>query len=78
MAKRFEKAKVYTEKYKSLLQPCQYCKSTDIRISSDKMGVLGDSRDGYFVCCSTPHCDCTGTFTSVKKAIKSWNSHKNI
>lgn len=78
MAKRFEKAKAYTEKYKHLLQPCQYCGNTDVRIMSDRMGVIGATRDGYSVCCQTPHCDCTATFTSVKKAIESWNKHRRI
>lgn len=76
MAKRFEKAKAYTEKYKHLLQPCQECGNTDIHIVSDKMGVFGDSRDGWSVVCSTPRCDCTQPFTSVKKAIEAWNTHR--
>ena len=32
MAKRFEKAKEYTEKYKSELLPCKVCGNTDVRI----------------------------------------------
>ncbi len=76
MAKRFEKAKAYTEKYKHLLQPCQYCGNTDIHIVSDKTSVWDKPKDGYSVCCSTPYCDCTTVFTSVKAAIESWNSHR--
>lgn len=78
MAKRFEKAKAYTEKYKHLLQRCPYCGDTDIRIVSDKTSVWDNPRDGYSVCCTTPCCDCTAVFTSVKKAIAEWNSHKRV
>lgn len=78
MAKRFEKAKAYTEKYKHLLQPCQYCGNTDVRIASDRTSVIGEGKDGYFVACTTPHCDCTDTFTSVKRAIDKWNSHRYV
>ncbi len=66
MAKRFEKAKYYTEKYKSILNPCKYCGNKDIRIASDT--------DGWSVVCMTKSCDCTGVYTSVKKAIEVWNS----
>lgn len=78
MAKRFEKANAYTEKYKHLLQPCQECGNADIHIVSDKMGVIGDSRNGWSVVCTTPCCDCTQPFTSVKKAIEAWNSHRKL
>ena len=73
MAKRFEKAKYYTEKYKSVLLPCKYCRNTDIRIVSDRTGVIGDTKDGWSVVCTTKSCDCTGVYTSVKKAIEAWN-----
>lgn len=71
MAKRFEKAKYYTEKYKKDLKPCQFCGSQDIRIVSEK--TIFPPKDGWSVCCSTPKCDATGTYTSVKKAIEKWN-----
>lgn len=65
MAKRFAKAKYYTEKYKNILKPCKYCENTDVRIASDV--------NGWSVVCMTPKCDCTKTYTSVKKAIEAWN-----
>lgn len=73
MAKRFEKAKEYTEKYKNQLLPCRYCGNTDIRIVSDRTIFPSPSRDGWSVCCSTKSCDCTNVYTSVKKAIEAWN-----
>lgn len=77
MAKRFEKAREYTEKYKDVLRPCKYCKNTDIVIASERM--FGDNKNYWSVCCSTIGCDCTGNFTSVKKAVESWNErNKNV
>lgn len=72
MAKRFEKAKEYTQKYKTLLRPCRYCKSTDIRIVSDR-SIFGKKGNTWSVVCATPGCDCTGEYTSVRLAIKAWN-----
>ncbi len=85
MAKRFEQAKAYTEKYKGKLSPCRFCGNTDIRIASERESVVvGADRSAYgtvkvryrnvwAVVCSTDHCDCTGNFTSVRKAIDRWN-----
>ncbi len=76
MAKRFEKAVEYTEKYKSMLLPCKWCGNKDVRIMSDRT-ILSNPKCGWFVSCQTPHCDCTDTYTSVKKAIEKWNEmHK--
>ena len=75
MAKRFEKAMEYTQKYKSVLLPCKWCGNKDVRIMSDKT-ILSNPKDGWFVSCQTPHCDCTGTYTSVKKAIEKWNENQ--
>lgn len=72
MAKRFERAKAYTEKYRAVLLPCRYCGNTDIRIVSDRTG-LAPSRDGWSVCCQTEKCDCTGTYKSVRDAVNRWN-----
>ena len=47
-------------------------KNKDIRIMSDRT-ILSNPKDGWFVSCQTPHCDCTDTYTSVKKAIEKWN-----
>lgn len=72
MSKRFELANQYTEKYKCFLKPCRHCGNTDIRIVSDRSCF--DPKHNYWsVVCSTPKCDCTGVFRSVKEAIKKWN-----
>ena len=33
----------------------------------------GNTRDVWFVACSTPKCDCTRSYTSVKDAVAGWN-----
>lgn len=71
MAKRFEKAKYYTEKYKKTLTPCRYCGNADILVVSDR--TIFPPKDGWSVCCSTHNCDATGVYTSVKEAIEAWN-----
>lgn len=76
MAKRFEKAIYYTEKYKSILKPCKYCGSKDIHITSERM-VMNDPQNYWCVSCSTHACDCTGFYTSVRKAIERWNEQQN-
>lgn len=74
MAKRFDKAKEYTEKYKDMLAPCKYCGSSDVIITSER--VVGETR--WTVNCTTHACDCTAFCTSVKEAVKKWNEkHKN-
>lgn len=71
MAKRFERAKAYTKKYKSILLPCRCCGNTDIQITSERM--IFPAKDAWAVNCGTPRCDCTGAYTSVREAIKVWN-----
>lgn len=84
MSKRYEQARIYTEKYKSQLKPCKWCGNTDICITTDRLTVVtNDDKtvsnaqcktvNGWSVVCSTPHCDCTAVYTSVYKAIKQWN-----
>lgn len=75
MANRFKKAKEYTERYRGLLLPCCFCGNTDILIVSDRM--IFPPKDGWFVACSTPKCDCTGTYSKVKDAIQRWNEMQN-
>lgn len=88
MSKRFEQAKAYTEKYRGKLSPCRYCGNTDIRIASDRESVVvgTDRKAGtakvkyqnvWSVVCSTPYCDCSKSFTSVRKAIEHWNEKQN-
>lgn len=74
MSQRYERAKYYTEKYKDLLQPCQYCGNTEIEIVSDRL--MFENKNAWSVCCTTDKCDSTGAYTSVRKAIEVWNSHK--
>lgn len=76
MAKRFEKAKEYTEKYKSILLPCKWCGNNDIRIKSDRM--MFPPKDGWCVCCATSSCDCTRTYLSVKDAVNRWNEMQGV
>ena len=84
MSKRYEQAKIYTEKYKSQLKPCRWCGNTDIHIATDRLTVvINDDRavsnarcktvNAWAVVCSTRNCDCTGAYTSVRKAIERWN-----
>lgn len=76
MAKRFEKAMEYTEKYKSVLLPCKWCGNTDVRIMSGRT-ILIHPKDVWFVSCQTKSCDCTGDYTSVKKAVEAWNENQS-
>lgn len=84
MSKRYEQAKIYTEKYKAQLKPCRWCGNADICITTDRLTVVTNNDrtvsnaryktiNGWSVVCSTPHCDCTSIHTSVQKAIKQWN-----
>lgn len=75
MAKRFEKAKEYTQKYKNVLLPCKWCGNTDIRIVSDR--EMWPSKAVWCVVCSTPSCDCTHTCSSVREAIRAWNNQQS-
>lgn len=89
MSKRYEQAKAYTEKYRGKLSPCRICGNTDIRIASDRESfVLGNdckavsarlvTKTVWFAACSTPHCDCAKSSTSVKTAVDNWNKQQNL
>lgn len=70
MANRFERAKRYTEKYKSILKPCKYCGSTDIHITSDR--TIFNPKDVWSVGCA--NCgDCVYGKPTVKEAVERWN-----
>ena len=71
MANRFERAKAYTEKYRSVLLPCRHCNNTDIRVVSDR--TIFPPGDAWSVCCSTKSCDSTGSYKSVRAAVNRWN-----
>lgn len=77
MSKRYEKAKEYTNKYKDILAPCKYCGNTDIRIESDRaFWGPNKGKNLWSVVCSTPNCDCTQPFSSVRTAVKHWNDRQ--
>lgn len=71
MSAIYDKMKRYNEKYKTSLKQCSVCGNTDVNIRFDRE-IFGS---GYlwFVACSTPSCDCTGSYKSVKEAINWWN-----
>ena len=71
MAKRFELADKYTEKYKSVLLPCRFCGNKKIKIVSDRS--IFPPKNVWGVVCTTPKCDCVGDYASVKEAVKAWN-----
>lgn len=70
MANRFEKAKQYTEKYKSILKPCKYCKSTNIHIISDR--TIFNPKNVWSVDCADCG-DCVYGEPTVKSAVEKWN-----
>lgn len=74
MANRFEQAKLYTQKYKHLLLPCKWCGNTEIHIVSDR-GIF-PPRNEWSVVCTTPKCDCTRGYTSVRTAVTKWNEQQ--
>lgn len=75
MAKRFELAKKYTEKYKSVLLPCRFCGNTDIKIVSDRT-IFPKPRDVWSVVCTTPYCDSSNYHSCVKGAVEAWNKQQ--
>ena len=72
MAKRFEKAREYTQKYGPMLKPCKYCGNTDIRVVSDRT-LFPKPKDVWSVVCMTPRCNFTGSHTKVRDAVARWN-----
>lgn len=72
MSRRFEKAREYTEKYKDILLPCHICGNKEIWIVSDKE-IFPPKRNVWSVVCTKAACECTGTYTGVKEAIRHWN-----
>lgn len=71
MAKRFEKAKQYTERYKTILKPCKNCGSTNIHITSDR--TIFDPKNVWSVnCVDCGNCVCHKS--KVKDAVEKWNS----
>ncbi len=70
MAKRFEDAKRFTEKFKDKILPCRSCGSKNVRVVSERS--IFDSKNVWYIgCCDCP--DCGPESTSVRKAIKFWN-----
>lgn len=68
---RFDLAKKYTQKYKAQLLPCKYCKSTDVRIVSER--TVFNPKNVWSVCCTTPRCDCVTNYDRVVDAVAAWN-----
>lgn len=69
MANRFEMAKKYTEKYKSVLVACKFCHGTDIQITSDR--TIFNPRNVWSVDCSCGNC--VYGRIRVKDAVSVWN-----
>lgn len=69
MAKRFETAKKYTEKYKDVLVACRFCKGKDLRITSDR--TIFNPRNVWSVDCACGNC--VYGLIRVKDAVKRWN-----
>ena len=69
MAKRFEMAKKYTEKYKSVLVACKFCNGSDICITSDR--AIFNPRNVWSVDCSCGNC--VYGLDKVEDAVKRWN-----
>ena len=68
MAKRFDKAREYTRKYRDSLCPCRHCGNTDVQIWSDILS----GKYMWSVNCMTENCDYVWD-TSLRRAIKKWN-----
>ena len=71
MSQRYIKAAEYTAKYKKDLLPCRHCKGTNTRIVSERT-VFDPKNVWYVACCDCG--DCASDSTSVRQAIKNWNS----
>lgn len=72
MAKRFDKAREYTKKYKNMLLPCKVCGNKEITITSD----IFCGKYYWCVNCSTKGCNyCSDT--SITKVIKKWNEEQS-
>lgn len=69
MANRFERAKEYTKKYKSVLIPCKFCGGTELCITSDR--TVFNPRNVWSVDCTCGNC--VYGLIKVKDAIKKWN-----
>lgn len=73
MSKRFDDAKRYTKKYREKLLPCRYCGGKKIWIASERSTFM--PRNVWIIGCENCK-DCGGYFTSVREAVKQWNSQE--
>lgn len=74
MAKRFEKAKQYTERDKVILQPCKNCGSTNILIIPDTPDrTIFVSKNVWSVNCVDCG-NCVYGKSKVKDVVEKWNS----
>lgn len=65
---RFLLARMYTEKYKSQIAICPYCRGSNLNIVSDRF--LG--KNVWSVDCADCG-DCGAVSTSVRESIRKWN-----
>lgn len=76
MAKRFDRAREYTQKYKHLLYPCKHCNGHNIGIESDRI-FFPPQNVWNVVCADCGNCVCG--ITKVRDIVKRWNdSNKPI
>lgn len=75
MAIRFQKARMYTEKFKSQFAPCKFCGNTDIQIWTETETFGG--KPYWTVCCMTPNCDAI-RIDRIKDAVRRWNGRHKI
>ena len=69
MAKRFERARRYTEKYREKLKACYHCGWTGMTIEADLL--LG--KPVWSVTCQ---CGNYAWDSSVKRAVEKWNAQE--
>ena len=70
MAKRYEKAREYTLKYRGQLRPCFFCGNKELDVYSDRSTF--PSRDVWGISCSKCG-DCVRPDTSVRRVVEYWN-----
>ena len=75
MAVRFDKAKMYTEKFKGQFLPCRYCGNTDIRVWTETETIGG--KPFWTVCCMTVYCDSIRV-DRIRDAVKMWNKRHSV
>lgn len=75
MAARYDKAKMYTERFKGQFIPCRYCGNTDIRVWTETETFGG--KPYWTVNCMTEFCD-TIRVNRIRDAVRLWNNRHSI